>query len=119
MPEPSPLKSMSGITSMIDISDGLLMDLSRICDESRVGAVIRKDSIPISGELGKAAKSLNRDPLAFALKGGEDYILLFTARPGIKTDAFRIGEIISRGRFIADSAGKKTPFKAEGYEHFK
>jgi thiamine-monophosphate kinase len=119
MPEPSPLKSLSGITSMIDISDGLLMDLSRICDESKVGAVIHKDSIPVSGELRAAAKSLNKDPLTFALKGGEDYVLLFTARPGIKTDAFRIGEIIRRGRFIADSAGKKTPFKAEGYEHFK
>ena len=118
MPQPAPLKSRSKITSMIDISDGLLIDLTHICDQSRVGAIIYRDKIPVSGELEKTAKNLKKDPLKFALKGGEDYVLLFTAPRRYKTDAFKIGEIIRRGRFIVDSKGRKTTFKPEGYEHF-
>jgi len=119
MPEPIPLKNTSKVTSMIDISDGLLIDLSHICDESKVGAVIYKDKIPISGELTDTAKILGTDPVKFALKGGEDYALLFTAPPDIKTTATKIGEIITRERFIIDEKGRKIKFKSEGYEHFK
>lgn len=119
MPEPRSLKKTSGITSMIDVSDGLLMDLSHICDESKVGAVIYKDKIPLSRGLASAAKNTQTSPLKYALKGGEDYVLLFTAPRNYKTDAFKIGEIIRRGHFIVDSKGRKTTFKPEGYEHFK
>jgi thiamine-monophosphate kinase len=119
MPEPRALKKTSGITSMIDVSDGLLMDLSHICDESNAGALIYMDKIPISKELAHAAKKMGTDPLKFALKGGEDYALLFTAPSDIKINAIRIGEIIKKGRFLVNARGVKTPFKADGYEHFK
>jgi len=119
MPEPTPVKDIADITSMIDISDGLLIDLSHICDESKAGAVIHRNKIPLSRELADAAKISGLDPLRFALKGGEDYALLFTAPQDIKTNAFRIGEIVRKGRFIMDEKGRKTRFKAEGYEHFK
>jgi thiamine-monophosphate kinase len=119
MPEPRPLKNVSRITSMIDISDGLLIDLGHICDESNTGALLYSDNIPMSSELITAAKTTGKDPLEFALKGGEDYALLFTAPKNIRTNAFLIGETTRTGRFIIDAAGKKTPFKAEGYEHFK
>ncbi|MEK7307994.1 MAG: thiamine-phosphate kinase [Nitrospirota bacterium] len=119
MPEPRALKKTSGITSMIDVSDGLLIDLSHICDESNAGALIYIDKIPISKGLALAAKKMGADPLEFALKGGEDYILLFTAPSDIKINAIRIGEIIKKGRFLVDARGRKIPFKAEGYEHFK
>jgi thiamine-monophosphate kinase len=119
MPQPAPLKNTSKVTSMIDVSDGLLADVSHICDESKTGAVIYKEKIPLSGELRSAAKTLGRDPADFALKGGEDYVLLFTAPADYKTNAYRIGEIIKKGRYIIDGSGKRTHFKAEGYEHFK
>lgn len=119
MPEPIPLEKTSGITSMIDVSDGLLMDLSHICEESKVGAVIYKDRIPVSRELVKAAVNSGVDPVSLALKGGEDYVLLFTSPSEIITDSVRIGEIIKKGRFLVDSGGRRTTFKAEGYEHFK
>lgn len=119
MPEPVPLKDTQGVTAMIDISDGLLIDLSHICDESKVGAMVYVDKIPISEELAATAKKLSMNPLKFALKGGEDYVLLFTAPPGIKTNAVEIGKIIREGRFLVNIKGKKIPFKAEGYEHFK
>jgi len=115
-PEPAPLKKTSGVTSMIDISDGLLIDLNHICDESRVGAVLYKDKIPVSRELVYAAKTLKKDPLDFALKGGEDYALLFTAPPDMATTAFKIGEIVRSGRFIIDENGRKRKFRPEGYE---
>jgi thiamine-monophosphate kinase len=119
MPEPAPLKNISGISSMIDISDGLLKDLSHICDKSKAGAVIYKEKIPLSKELNVTAKKIAADPLHFALKGGEDYALLFTAPASTKLKAIKIGEIIKRGRYIIDHNGKKTTFKPEGYEHFR
>ncbi|MBI5675321.1 MAG: thiamine-phosphate kinase [Nitrospirae bacterium] len=119
MPEPAPLKRTAGVTSMIDISDGLLIDLSHICDQSKVGAVIYKETVPLSKELINAAKKLRKDPLEYALKGGEDYLLLFTSPDKIRKDAVRIGDVINRGRYLVDSEGRIERFKAEGYEHFK
>ena len=119
MPEPAPLKMTRGVTAMIDVSDGLLIDLSHICDESRVGAFVYRDKIPLSENLKRTAGYLGMDPVKFALCGGEDYALLFTAQNDIETNAFKIGEIVKRGRFIIDSKGRKVPFKPSGYEHFK
>jgi thiamine-monophosphate kinase len=61
-------------SSMIDISDGLSTDLGHICEESGIGAEIEGDAIPVAG----------KDDLRFALHGGEDYELLFTADSGKK-----------------------------------
>ena len=119
MPEVAPLKNTGGITSMIDISDGLLIDLSHICDESNAGARIYMDKIPVSKELIETAERIGVNYIDFALKGGEDYALLFTAPANIKTKAFRIGEITKKGRIIVNETGRERPFKAEGYEHFK
>jgi thiamine-monophosphate kinase len=118
MPDPAPLKSLSGVTSMIDISDGLLIDLSHICSQSKVGALLYRHRIPVSKELRVTADTMGLDPEEFALSGGEDYALLFTAPQGTRTPAFMIGEIIKKGRHIIDDEGRKTAFKSEGYQHF-
>lgn len=115
--------------SMIDISDGLLIDLSRICDESGTGARIYLDKIPLSIEMKQAAERLNLDPLYFALSGGEDYELLFTAPSHapipslLMKDAGSvkitcIGEIIEKDRVVVDKHGREHELKASGYEHF-
>ena len=119
MPGISPLKNVQRVSSMIDISDGLLIDLSHICDESKVGAEIFREDIPLSDELIKLSNKFGEDPLSYALKGGEDYCLLFTAKPDRRINAYRIGTIINKGLYIVDEKGKKTKFKPEGYEHFK
>ncbi|HMA54699.1 MAG TPA: thiamine-phosphate kinase, partial [Acidobacteriota bacterium] len=59
-------------SAMIDLSDGLSVDLAHICEESGVGAEVEADRIPISPALTRFA----RDPLDMALNGGEDFELL-------------------------------------------
>ncbi|MGA2193180.1 MAG: thiamine-phosphate kinase, partial [Nitrospirota bacterium] len=66
-------------SSMIDISDGFSSDLGHILEEGGVGARIRAEELPLSGELVRYA---GPDRAAeYALTGGEDYELLFTAHP--------------------------------------
>jgi thiamine-monophosphate kinase len=65
-------------TAMIDVSDGLLIDLGRVCEASETGAVIRAASLPIAPALrALPARTARR----LALAGGEDYELLFTVPP--------------------------------------
>ena len=106
-------------TSMIDISDGLMIDLSRLCKESEVGALVYTDKIPLSDELERAASYLGLSPLELALGGGEDYELLFTAPAGRKVNACCIGEIIKTGLFLVDEEGQKRIAPIKGYQHFK
>ncbi|MDP2156627.1 MAG: thiamine-phosphate kinase, partial [Nitrospirota bacterium] len=112
-------KRISGIaTAMIDISDGLLLDLSRLCKESGVGARIRAMDVPVSKELKSASASLGISALDLALSGGEDYELLFTASAKAKVEAFCIGEITRSGISVVDDKGKKIKVSAGGYQHF-
>lgn len=76
----------SRATAMIDISDGLSLDLWRICKASGCGAVLDAEKIPVSpaahreGELAQAGLS-PASPLEHALTDGEDFELLFTIPP--------------------------------------
>jgi thiamine-monophosphate kinase len=119
LPPLTPLKRLSGVTSMIDISDGLLMDLGHICDESGVGARIFSDLIPLSGHLVDVCERLGKDPLDYALTGGEDLLLLLTSPSKTRKDAVRIGEITEEGRSIVYPGGRQVSFSAGGYEHFR
>jgi len=108
------------IHSMIDISDGLSLDLHHITDASNVGAVVYDDCIPMSHD----ARS-RQDALA----GGEDFELLFTAARDVTEEALRkrlgipvrkIGKIVARsaGVRLEGSKGTSKEFKREGYTHF-
>lgn len=114
----SPEKFASRATAMMDISDGLLIDLSRLCRESGVGAVIDPRHIPISEELRRAAAHLNMSALDMAMGGGEDYRLLFTAPADVVGGAYRIGRIGGRGLRAVDEAGRVRKLAVKGYQHF-
>ncbi len=104
-------------TAAIDVSDGFSTDLAHICEESHAGAVVYADSIPRA-----AAATLD-----LALHGGEDYELIFTARgrkpvppriAGVRVTC--VGEIVKqRGMWLVDHGGRRSPFKAFGWEHFR
>jgi len=78
-----------GITSCIDISDGLLLDSSRLADSSIVNININSSMLPISGELKVIFPEEYKN---FALGGGEDYELLFTASPNNQENIQKIAE---------------------------
>lgn len=115
-------KAPSGrISAMIDLSDGLSLDLHRLCAESGVGAVIEKHLLPVSLALHGAARFMGKkDPYGFVLGGGEDYELLFTSPPGRKPrGAVPIGRITGeRGLFITGDRGSRTVLSISGYSHF-
>jgi thiamine-monophosphate kinase len=114
------LRERSLATAMIDLSDGLSVDLAHICEESRVTAIIEANKVP----LGKGAD------LKLALHGGEDYELLFTVPRRAKVPAriagiaiTEIGEIRNRRDYssaigILGDNGKVRPLPQRGWEHF-
>jgi len=116
------LQSLSVVTSMIDVSDGLSSDLAHICRASGVGAEIEADSVPIDPALG--AHFSPDECLDLALNGGEDFELLFTADEK-KISArdiagiTRIGIITSNAENITLKLGKRSlPLQPKGYRHF-
>lgn len=114
----NPKKIYKYATSMIDISDGLFIDLLRICDASGVGVKIYLKDIPVSSQMKKAASFLEIDPYKLATSGGEDYELLFTASPEKKVDAECIGEVTASSRVVVDIDNKERFLTPEGFEHW-
>src|SRR5690606_22765570 len=67
-------------TSMIDVSDGISSELHHICRQSKTGAVVFEDTLPIDEQTALVATELNIGPITAAVNGGEDYELLFTIK---------------------------------------
>lgn len=68
-------------SAAIDVSDGLGLDVGRLARASGLRAVIETERIPISPAVAAAARESGADPLEWALSGGDDYELLFSALP--------------------------------------
>lgn len=115
-------------TAMIDISDGLVSDLTRLTEESGVGAILWEDKFPVASSARYLARELGRSPLKWALYGGEDYELLFTVSPHKKEKIEKnldfpfalIGEIVDKreGICLMDKTGTRTRIEGRGYDHF-
>ena len=116
---------MAVIHSMIDISDGLSSDLNRICQQSKVGAIINAEQIPISDAAKKA-----ENPLSSALHDGEDFELLFTLPEQESKRLLSkwrgpvaitlIGTITDTGKMqIKMADGQINDLEAKGYDHLK
>jgi thiamine-monophosphate kinase len=113
-----------GIASaMIDTSDGLSTDLAHICEESGVGAELQVGAIP-RARIGKPRGPVDLD---FALNGGEDYELLFTAPASRRLPSqiagvriTEIGEITRTKKIcIRETFGSRRPLRPQGWEHFR
>jgi thiamine-monophosphate kinase len=115
------LREQKLVSSMIDISDGLSTDLMHICEESHVGAKIDASLIPRS-KIGRPGREVD---LKFALHGGDDYELLFTA-PRRKqvpeqiagVPITQIGTITDNRNMLIMSRRKAQPLRAKGWQHF-
>ena len=72
------LAAAGGVTAMMDLSDGLGIDLPRLLGESGVAAEVDVDRVPVDVSTRTVARALGADPIAWATGGGEDYELLLT-----------------------------------------
>jgi thiamine-monophosphate kinase len=122
------LASHKFASALIDISDGLSTDLHHLCEQSRVGAVIDAQKIPLPGSATRLAPVLAKTTLDYALNGGEDYELLFTvpaklrSRIPPKIDGVAIHEIgwITKeaGGCSIIKQGRTEKVSPGGFDHF-
>lgn len=107
----------------IDLSDGLAVDLSRLCRESRVGARLDLGALPYSAGAHELADVLDVSLTESMFHGGEDYVLLFTLppreRPPTRLGCTRIGEI-TRSKTLRYRAGEvELPLAPLGWDHLR
>ncbi|MBU0552554.1 thiamine-phosphate kinase [Myxococcota bacterium] len=107
--EAAALVSWGGASSAMDISDGLLLDLDRLCRLNGLGADLDAAAIPTS----TLYRARLGDDLELALSGGEDYVLLFTAStpPPI---GVRVGVCVA-GEGLTLNGSAISP---RGWDHF-
>lgn len=121
-----PLKSCDAVHAAMDISDGLSVDLLRMCDASRCGAILELDQIPVSDNSRALAEQTEKLPVEHAMGDGEDFELLLAVPPS-KLDelrnavgaenAFVCGTFTSRTGLWARDGGKIRQLTSSGYVH--
>lgn len=110
----------AGASAMMDISDGLLLDVDRLARASGVRAEIDLDALPIAAGAAQVAAALGHDPALFAATGGEDYELLATLPPatGISPGLTVVGRIVTGEPGVVALAGGRDVTPAQlGWEH--
>jgi thiamine-monophosphate kinase len=103
---------------MIDLSDGLSRDIHQICNQSRVGAVLFADEIPVHEDTLRMRRD-GRSALEHALHDGEDHELLFTTSDVIPFElpGIFIGVTTAEpGVRLRTKAGDQ-PLEPRGWEH--
>ncbi len=103
----------------IDISDGLVADLSKLLAASGLGAQINVENVPVSSAL--TARFDDKTALQFALSGGDDYELCFTA-PADAVAAIdgitAIGTVTGDEGLECRRGGEIVDVDVSGYRHF-
>jgi thiamine-monophosphate kinase len=117
-------------TACMDLSDGLADAIRQVAAASQVGMTIDAAALPIADEVRRWHTEKNADLTAVVLQGGDDYELLFTARPSragrlrdVKRHCgnlpmTRIGEVTRDRRLTVRTPAGETPLP-EGFEHFR
>lgn len=104
----------------IDISDGLAGDLGHILEQSRVGARIDWDALPLSDAV--RAYINDTGDWSMPLTAGDDYELCFTVSPEqaelLTIAATKIGIIESEPGLRLNKSGTIQPLEVKGFEHF-
>ncbi len=117
-------------TAAIDLSDGVASDLQQICRQSGTGALLDARALPIPPAVEEIAAWSGRDPLDLALRGGEDYQLLFTAAAAQRTAVFtafahaglpapvRLGEMTAAPGVKLRLPDREVDITDTGFDHF-
>jgi thiamine-monophosphate kinase len=119
------LHALADLHAMIDISDGLAADVNHLLEESRCGAVLRAEAVPITEEARRMTDG--RSPLEHALSDGEDFELVFAVTPDDARALLRsqpvpgvtlvhIGECVEQGLWL-EEAGQRRSLPPTGYVH--
>jgi len=113
----------------MDLSDGIALDLARMCAASGVAARIDLDRLPAQRNLRRVCAQKELDAERLVLAGGEDYELLFSVRPAAPAAAeigrqlgckvTEIGEARAGRGVHYWCAGSPRVVEWQGYEHFK
>jgi thiamine-monophosphate kinase len=113
-------------SAAMDVSDGLLGDLAKLCASSGVAAVIDLECLPVSGELARRHSIADSERLV--LSGGDDYELLFTLPPEAAAEVealasrelplHRIGRIEAGRGVQCRRDGQPVSVPTAGYDHF-
>ena len=114
-----------GICCAMDISDGFLADLGKLCEASGVGAVVYASAIPVHPDV---RRTFPEESMAFALGGGEDYELIFTGSrrtvsrlikelPSGGTVVGKIVEGQPGGVVVLDDSGSAINVDSAGWDH--
>lgn len=111
-----------GVTSMIDVSDGLGKSLYELSTASKTGFLVNADKLPVRDEARSVAKS-REELLDMAVCFGGEFELLFTVDPGyiskINDVSFTIiGKAINEGLILNDMGTLHT-ITCRGYEHLR
>lgn len=115
------------VNAMIDLSDGLLMDLNRVISASGKGARIVYENLPVTPNMKKICRENGWNEYEIVLAGGEDYVLLFTvSRQNLvklereNPDFHIIGEITAApGSLEVEHNGKAVKTTCLGYDHLE
>ncbi|HEY0290794.1 MAG TPA: thiamine-phosphate kinase [Hansschlegelia sp.] len=130
---PEPRLSLAAVvsayaTASMDISDGLVGDAGKLASASRVGALINASRTPLSRAASRAVAA-DREALAVALTGGDDYELLLAIDPD-DADAFEsdaaaagvpvtdIGALVEGGGVSVEANGRPLDLGAGSFAHF-
>lgn len=121
----------SVVSAALDVSDGLLGDLQKLCIASGVSALVQPEAVPLSSS---ARSMLGTDPELFSamLSGGDDYQILFSApadrgervvkeAEAVGTMTTKIGQIVPVREisiFLRHESGVERPVQGTGFEHF-
>ena len=104
----------------LDISDGLALDLARLCDESGVGAHLDGDHLPSGDGLRALCQAMGWKASHLQLGGGEDYVLLFTLPPSIDPPAIfqchPVGTITTKSQTWT-TKGQTQVLRSYGWDH--
>jgi thiamine-monophosphate kinase len=103
------LAARGAATAAIDVSDGFVLDLSRLCSASGVGAEVDCDKLPLGP----------RATLEQALSGGEDYALIFSVPRGRSCPGVEVGRFVEeRGVKLFQNGRPRALPESLGFDHF-